>query len=378
MATEKMLIEEFIPNTIFMFLLLVVGLIGNLIVIYIYHLRMFGNCGEETRLCILFMAYSDLVASTFGSSFGIGMNFHPLSFFNNFACKSVWFITTVCVFTSGLVLVLISFYRFSAVCRPQMKRFDIMRTKFMLSIVLIFSITISAPCLFLYGTFRTPIDNGQIVLASRCGKIYKMNSLFIYHMAYDTVVIVVGVSGISLMSIFYALVGRVIIRQMNFRKSLNDHKKYRQNQMADTQEKQEIEEEVNNTVSADLESSSKTTTSEQCSEFNAGQLFSTIRDKENGNISQLKETIDKYRFSIMFCIISLIFALSYTPRVYIMIREIINPTFWDQISLLEFKVSLFLYRMYIINNVSNCFLYLIFDQRFRKEVKSLFCYHCRH
>lgn len=109
MATEKMLIEELVPNTIFMFLFLVVGIIGNLIVICIYHLRMYRKCGEETRLCILVLAYSDLVASTFGSTFGIGMNFHPLSFYNNFACKSVWFITTVCVFTSGLTLVLISF-----------------------------------------------------------------------------------------------------------------------------------------------------------------------------------------------------------------------------------------------------------------------------
>lgn len=108
MAREELLIEELLPNTIFMCLFLVVGIIGNLIVICIYHIRMYGKCGEETRLCILFLAYSDLIASTLASSFGIGMNFHPLSFYNNFACKSVWFITTVCVFASGLILVLIS------------------------------------------------------------------------------------------------------------------------------------------------------------------------------------------------------------------------------------------------------------------------------
>lgn len=240
MATEKMLIEELVPNTIFMFLFLVVGIIGNLIVICIYHMRIYGKCGEETRLCILLLAYSDLVASTFGSTFGIGMNFHPLSFYNNFACKSVWFITTVCVFSSGLTLVLISFYRFSAVCRPQIKRFDMAWTKFMLSIVLIFSIMISGPCIFLYGTSCTSMDSDQNVFVTRCGKIYELQSMYIYHLIYDIVVITVGISGISLMSIFYALVGRVIIRQINFRKTLNVQQKYCQKQKTDTQENLDI------------------------------------------------------------------------------------------------------------------------------------------
>lgn len=364
MATEKMLIDELVPNTILMFLFLVVGIIGNLIVICIYHLRMYRKCGEETRLCILVLAYSDLVASTFGSTFGIGMNFHPLSFCNNFACKSVWIITTVCVFTSGLTLVLISFYRFSAICRPQMKRFDMTWTKLMLSIVLISSVIISVPSVFLYGTSYTSMDSDQSVLVSQCGRIYETQSMYSYHLIYDIVVITVGISGISLMSIFYALVGRVIIRQINFRKTLNVQK-----QKTDTQENRDIAEEVSNPVSA--ESSCKTNSSNQSSDVTAGQLPSTTYEEENGNKIQLKETINKYRFSIMFCIISFIFALSYTPRVYVMIRELINTSFWDQISLLEYNVSLFLYRMYIINNVSNFFLYLIFDLRFRKEVLKL-------
>lgn len=369
MAREELLIEELLPNTIFMCLFLVVGIIGNLIVICIYHIRMYGKCGEETRLCILFLAYSDLIASTLASSFGIGMNFHPLSFYNNFACKSVWFITTVCVFASGLILVLISFYRFSAVCRPQMKRFDMARTKFMLSIVLIFSVMVSGPCIFLYGISCRSVDSDQSVSEGQCGRIYKRQSMYIYHLIYDIVVITVGISGITLMSIFYALVGRVIIRQINFRKTLQVQQKYCQKQKKDTKENLGNAE-VSNTVSG--VSSSRTNPSNQSSDVTTGQLLSTAHEEENENKSQIKETINKYRFSLMFCIISFVFALSYTPRVYVMIRELINISFWDQISPLEFRISLFLYRMYIINNVSNFFLYLIFDLRFRKEVKNLF------
>lgn len=250
-----------------------------------------------------------------------------------------------------------------------MKRFDMARTKFMLSIVLIFSVMVSGPCIFLYGISCTSVDSDQSVSEGQCGRIYKRQSMYIYHLIYDIVVITVGISGITLMSIFYALVGRVIIRQINFRKTLQVQQKYCQKQKKDTKENLGNAE-VSNTVSG--VSSSRTNPSNQSSDVTTGQLLSTTHEEENENKSQIKETINKYRFSLMFCIISFVFALSYTPRVYVMIRELINISFWDQISPLEFRISLFLYRMYIINNVSNFFLYLIFDLRFRKEVKNLF------
>lgn len=116
MVREEMFIEELFLNMIFMCLFLVVGIIGNLIVICIYYIRMYGKCGEEICFCIFFLVYSDFIVFILVLLFGIGMNFYLFLFYNNFVCKSVWFIIIVCVFVFGLILVLIFFYRFLVVC----------------------------------------------------------------------------------------------------------------------------------------------------------------------------------------------------------------------------------------------------------------------
>lgn len=369
---ENELFNELMPNTVFLFILLVVGIIGNLAVICIYHWKMNGKCGEEIRLFILFLAYSDLVAATCGSSLGIAMNFNPFSFSDNLACKSLWFITTVCVFTSGLILVLVAFHRFSAICRPHRKRLDVFWTKAIVFVVFIFSVIISLPCIFLYGSYPIMYGDQKYLGGRRCGK-NQGPDLNKYHMIYDVIVISVGTSGIVLMSGFYFMVGKVIVRQINFRERITvkqgtpekDTRNY------DSQENLQVPEVSNNTSQSDnIETSSRQNLEDQIGNNPESSSTKTkIKNNRGRDKKRIRKTLDKYRFSLMFCIISFLFALSYTPRVYIMLREIVDPSYWDRTTVTEYIFSLFLYRMYILNNVSNMFLYLIFDVNFREQVR---------
>ncbi|KAK3094348.1 hypothetical protein FSP39_000648 [Pinctada imbricata] len=81
----------------------------------------------------------------------------------------------------------------------------------------------------------------------------------------------------------------------------------------------------------------------------------------------------KHKFTLMFMLITIIFLICYIPKVIIMLFEAMNKTFWESFSDRERAGVLFIYRMFIINNVSNPFVYAFLDLKFKNELKQLCC-----
>jgi len=71
--------------------------------------------------------------------------------------------------------------------------------------------------------------------------------------------------------------------------------------------------------------------------------------------------------------ITVIFVITYIPKVTLMIVESQNANFWLTMSAEEFTGYRFLYTFYIINNIVNPFIYGFFDVKFREELKIFFC-----
>lgn len=80
-----------------------------------------------------------------------------------------------------------------------------------------------------------------------------------------------------------------------------------------------------------------------------------------------------HRCTYMFMTITLIFVVSYIPRVVLMLIESINPRFWHALPDEQIQACLFLYRMYLLNHVTNPFIYGLFDSRFRSKAKRILC-----
>ncbi|XP_052086632.1 5-hydroxytryptamine receptor-like [Mytilus californianus] len=72
----------------------------------------------------------------------------------------------------------------------------------------------------------------------------------------------------------------------------------------------------------------------------------------------------KHRFSIMFFLIILLFFITYFPIIALMIIESVITSFWDTLTNAEYVVVLCIYRGYLMNNVVNPVIYLIFDTIF--------------
>ncbi|XP_052058956.1 neuropeptides B/W receptor type 1-like [Mytilus californianus] len=78
-----------------------------------------------------------------------------------------------------------------------------------------------------------------------------------------------------------------------------------------------------------------------------------------------------YKFTLMFMAITIIFLISFIPKIFFMVMEGRDSEFWEKLSSSERAGLRFLYRLYILNNVVNPFIYAFMDMKFRKEAKKL-------
>ncbi|CAC5390076.1 unnamed protein product [Mytilus coruscus] len=78
----------------------------------------------------------------------------------------------------------------------------------------------------------------------------------------------------------------------------------------------------------------------------------------------------KHRFSFMFFLITILFCISYLPRIALMIIESAIANFWDNLTDEEYVISLCFYRGHLLNTVVNPVIYLVFDTDFRSSCKN--------
>ena len=99
----------------------------------------------------------------------------------------------------------------------------------------------------------------------------------------------------------------------------------------------------------------------------------TIRDISTRVASNKRIMI---KLSLMFMLITVIFLICYIPKVTIMLLEANSQSFWEQLSDDTRPFVLFIYRMFIINNITNPFIYAFFDTLFLLSLKTSFGCKC--
>ena len=225
-----------------------------------------------------------------------------------------------------------------------------------------------------------------------------------------------ALGGISFITVLYINIGRSIYRQSNFRKRfrssgavsgfaksdkpkqehsvqdsgvVSDGNNRTEDVFGDANHK-EVSEEVNDSgVSGNRKYSKDSVYSEDESVVKTkGKRKDERRESEDelevsrrrrrssvfrGKGLGFKASIRRYKYSVLFMIITLVFVVSYTPRMVLMILEAVNIDFWNNLPNEYIRLCLFFYRFYIINNITNPFLYAAFDVRFRTEIKKLVC-----
>ncbi|XP_069101338.1 growth hormone secretagogue receptor type 1-like [Argopecten irradians] len=147
---EKALL--YLPVIIFVGFLMIVGIIGNMLVIYVYS---FKYKSRSSNHFIVSMASFDLLSSLICMPIDIyDVRFH-YTFYSVVACKLFRYSQNVTTFGSVIILIEIAFDRYVKICRP-LRIVSALKIKIMCAIAGILATILSVPALILFGITRAP------------------------------------------------------------------------------------------------------------------------------------------------------------------------------------------------------------------------------
>lgn len=208
-----------LPVIVYVLVLMVFGVIGNLIVLYIYKFRFRRS---SSRAFILCLAMLDLVTCLFGIPFHVIDMRYPYLFAWDIPCKTLCFLMTSTIFSSTFILVLISIERYRKICLPFDKQISDIGTKSICGCCIFMGFAISSPVLMFYGAtpFETHVYN---VTGYECYISHAYRDS-IFPLIYDTASFVLFVISTFTLLVLYIKIGVTVWRKGTFQGHKNKYK----------------------------------------------------------------------------------------------------------------------------------------------------------
>ncbi|VDI69094.1 Hypothetical predicted protein [Mytilus galloprovincialis] len=369
------IIVSLIPNIVILVLYLIVGIFGNGLVLFVYSFKLKSK--TDDRYFIPCLALMDMIACVIGASFSIAVNTNQFTFRSNSICKLMWTVNKFTSISSGLMLVAIAVQRYIKVCRPFRSVMSIYSKRLAIILIIVVSMLLVVPSGFLYGVNDEFIENDGInITVYRCTVDLDIDRR--YDVGYSVFLLFFCFAGILAISILYFLIMKAIYKQESFWKKKRSNqnmrkseKKSNQKENEETSQSYKISEndqkqfENSNAIGEDSQSPNN------CNDLN--NTIGLVINGEQGSrfIKVFRRMIRKYKISVMFLIVTVLFAVSYFPRIIIMIMESADIDFWKTLTTRQYSFCLFLYRAYLLNNILNPVVYSVFDTSFKKECRSL-------
>jgi hypothetical protein len=381
------LASDLIPNSVILSLYILAGLFGNSAVILIYTFKMREN--KEDRYFIPFLAIADLWASLVCTSKGIAENMMQVTFNNTHLCKAWWFFAAFISFMSILILFIIAIHRYLKVCRPHGKQMTLKWKRSALGIALTLALIVSLPTIYFYGSVPFPNDDERIV-GQRCTRLKTANKTA--SLIFGGIVLITAVAIIVALIFFYLRIGYTILLHFKFIKNTckpdtsatldaEISSKTEQSIVTIPRHKGPLQgsDNGNYPIKTTITELSESLSSQTSVNRNEKTVTTNTKCEENRKLNKssgerIKERKNQQvvqKFTLMFMLITIIFLVCDIPKGIIMLLEASNSNFWEEFSDSTRAGVLFVYRMYLINNIANPLIYAFLDEQFAKEIKSL-------
>ncbi|XP_063422829.1 growth hormone secretagogue receptor type 1-like [Mytilus trossulus] len=384
MLNEVMLLEElnyeeakqYVGGVIFVTIIMIIGLIGNLHVLFVYTFRMKPS---NHRIFILSLAVLDMITCIVGMPFIIVDLRNPLTFTMVSACKVLRFVNYFICISSALILTVIAIDRYRKICVPLGRQISRRIAKVLILVCLGTSMVLSWPAPVLYGHSSINTTNPNIT-GVRCftEDQFKTTKFQAYFNAV-LILVVFGVFGILL--VMYSLIGRVISKHTTFKSSVpgatssdSSKTKITVSTDASSEDKPVFKGEnitknikiANFKEKVMIELPMASTDSSSSVGTNHTHVKAKTKKHEKTKFDRAKRT------TFMFFLITAFFFISYFPHLTLKILAFVKTGF---VSNMSFSGKV-LYNTFVwcffINNMSNCFVYGFCDTRFRTEVKKIY------
>lgn len=365
------IIQLLIPNSIILVIYFIASVIGNGMVLIVYKFKLRSKIMHK-RFFIPILAVLDMAACIVGSSFALSINFNFYTFRIDAMCRLTWTLNKFTSLSSGLMLLVIAVQRFRKVCRPFGWQLNRTRCIYAVSCIVVLSIVLASPCLYLIGVDQhiTKYRNSNITVFV-CGIDSNVDRK--YDTVYSMVLLIICFVGIIALSLLYGFILKTIYKQEAIWKKKPTYGMKAASVVSQVTKIVTVTDESETCNDIKLETTT-TRLPKSAIAIGGDHQISAFRTSDSPNSSLkniVQQILRKHKTSIMFLSITVLFAVSHLPRIVLMILESKNEKFWDQLSGPQLRFCLFLYRVYLVNNILNPAIYSVFDKSFRKECKSL-------
>ena len=363
-VNEEMLLEDLnnnkavmmIPAFVYLGILMLVGLSGNILVSYYYGWKSRPSTNNTFILCV---AMYDLILCTLS----IPIETVDIRFFYNFpyagACKVMRFINYFAAIGSVFTLIVISLDRYRKICRPFKKQFQALHARIACGLSVPFSLFFAWPAALFYTSVPVEIttDDGVNLTGFDCTTT-KEPSYKIYQLIFNGFFLVCFIFSTIFLFTMYALIGRAIY-------------KHQKSQLQNTRRKSSVgSHKMSHYNSPKIERKDK-------SHDTDGDVSAT-GSSDNTHIVPIKAkdhvSVKTIKFTTVMFVITLVFVISFLPHLALILWRTFHGEYeaemTDGAGLVAYQIGL---RSYFLNSAINPLTYGFFNSKFR----AFFCSCCR-
>lgn len=394
------------PAIIFLIFSMIVGSVGNGLVIYVYGWRLRPNSSKN--IFITWLAVFDLVSCCVTIPFEIFDLRFPMLYGEGVICKISRTFAFAVNITSGLILVLIAFDRLQ-ITRPPYKSYTKRKTRCLILLVTMISLVVSIPALFVFGT-KTVTTIFPGIYGKDCSYDDSIRDTML-PVIYYILLAVIFVFTFTILGILYIKIAIAIYEWKHavigdaHALSLNNGRKTSQSSSGKSDKviavTSKTSEQANNSEdsfvsqndrhldtskyielssSNDQENSSthkhfhNLSSSKQRYEVNIASSTkstkSSISEHPNDGKRKLsvKERASPVKSNVLFIVITVVFVLSYLPfLLFELLKGVLKEGTFDETAFEIVTKSVYL------NNLVNPVIYGIYNVNYREEIRNLFC-----
>ena len=397
------MVQMLIPVVVYMSLVMILGLFGNAFVCYYYT---FKEKKSTNTFFIVVLSVYDFLTCCITVPTEIAIIALYYTFVDDLACKTLRFINIFLLTASILTLIAIATDRFKRICRVGRPQMDIPQARRVSVIIVLLSIILALPTLFIYGAKRLSIANKSTLdhHGLTCRKTKEVEHR-VYIVAYTATQFFVLVVSLAVLIILYIIIGQTIYHHRKRLQSQlkGNHKgiefKYVETKCATsssftTEDGQTKEEAIRSDAPVDQivsngdgEQSEPYMSSNGNTDTTSNQLTAVIDGTNkvdpnnkghevqcNAKPSIVKDARRNHQFdaetvrvTIVMVIVTVVFIVSFIPYISLAVWERITgrdeSVFLSDTSLVAYKIG---FRSYLLNSSLNPWIYGIFNSQFRR------------
>ncbi|KAH3850619.1 orexin receptor type 2-like [Dreissena polymorpha] len=376
-----------LPVIVYVILSVVVGIIGNTFVCYIYWRRLRRS---PSRIFILFLALLDLISCVVGAGSELIDLFQPYVFTAVWSCKLLRFGLSFTIIAASFTLICVAFDRYYKVCRP-LDAFPIRKVKTLCIVVATLSFVLAFPAVLIFG-IRT-VDTGTPGLkGTECSTQDSVKGT-LYPVVYYIILFLAFLILLGCFILLYIRIGSEIWKRkrLTIGESLPDKIKVlkeRQSQASSAKQDRSVLHDDPSSRSGPTDDESRGSKGESragCENLAVTENVSMNSKKysaangDDGAKRPLKRrtssmgrmSIRTVRTTTIFFAVSVAFVVSFLPYLIANILKFTKAAFYEIHSDAEEVVYNFCVRSYFISNFMNPIIYSMLNINFRRECKKL-------